>query len=146
MSCMSWNCCGLGNQTAIQVLVDLVHTKRPSVLFLMETYLNATGMEHIRIKLGFKGLFVVDNVGHRGGIAFLWRKELDLQVIGYSNNHIDTAISIDAGRPKWRFTGFYKYPERSRRRESWRFLKRLSSVNDMAWVIMGDFNDMMYVH
>lgn len=117
---------------AIRVLVDLVHTKMPSVLFSMETYLNVERMEAVLVKLGFKGLFVVNNEGHIGGLAMLWKQDFDLQITGYSNNHIDATISMDTCRPKWRFTGLYGYLERWRRRDSWNFLRSLSNVNDLA--------------
>ena len=37
MSCIVWNCRGLGNQLAVQELVDLVQAKGPAVVFLAET-------------------------------------------------------------------------------------------------------------
>lgn len=144
MSFMSWNCRGLGNQTAIRVLVDLIHAKKPSVLFLMETLIDARRMEVIRVKLGFSGMFVVDNIGHSGVLAMLWKEDFDLQITSYSRNHIDTTVSVDAGRPKWRYTGFYGMPGRNRRRESWQLLRTLSSMNDLPCVVMGDFNDLMF--
>ncbi|XP_019153743.1 PREDICTED: uncharacterized protein LOC109150307 [Ipomoea nil] len=38
--------------------------------------------------------------------------------MGYSNNHIDINISLDVGSLAWRFTGYYGYPERQRKRET----------------------------
>ncbi|KAL8119749.1 hypothetical protein AgCh_017015 [Apium graveolens] len=43
---------------------------------------------------------------------------------------------------KWRYTGFYGFPERSRRVESWNLLRNLSTVSTLPWCIIGDFNDM----
>ncbi|XP_057803521.1 uncharacterized protein LOC131018835 [Salvia miltiorrhiza] len=43
----------------------------------------------------------------------------------------------------WRFTGFYGFPERGRRRESWNLLRRLAVINSLPWVIAGDFNDLL---
>ena len=36
MKIMSWNCWGLGNQRAVDVLSHLVREKAPKILFLME--------------------------------------------------------------------------------------------------------------
>lgn len=46
---------------------------------------------------------------------------------------------------RWRYTGFYGCPERSRRRESWSILRELVDVSRLAWCIIGDFNDIMCI-
>ncbi|CAJ2643989.1 unnamed protein product [Trifolium pratense] len=46
-------------------------------------------------------------------------------------------------RGKWRLTGFYGYPEGSRRRDSWNFLRQLSQISNLPWCIIGDFNDIL---
>lgn len=45
---------------------------------------------------------------------------------------------------RWRYTGFYGYPERHRRHDSWEILKVLSRGSRLPWCVVGDFNDMMY--
>ena len=62
---LSW----AGNPRTVQVLVDLIHTKRPQFLFLMGTLLDGEKMEVICRKLGFDGCFVVDNLGHSEGLT-----------------------------------------------------------------------------
>lgn len=46
---------------------------------------------------------------------------------------------------RWRYTGFYECPERSRRRESWNVLTDLADKSRLPWCVIGDFNDMMYI-
>ncbi|KAJ9548141.1 hypothetical protein OSB04_020684 [Centaurea solstitialis] len=43
----------------------------------------------------------------------------------------------------WRFTGFYGFPERTRRRVSWNLLRSLAEQSNLPWVVMGDFNDLL---
>nr|GMC60208.1 uncharacterized protein LOC109157277 [Ipomoea batatas] len=57
--------------------------------------------------------------GHRGGLALLWFDNLEVEVTSFSHNHIDAFVTVDAGSPEWRFTGFY---------------------------VMGDFNDLLEQH
>ena len=45
-------------------------------------------------------------------------------LIGYSKTYVDIEIIL-ANLPKWRFTGFYGFPERRRRNESWQLLRTL---------------------
>ena len=70
MSCLSWNCCGLGHQRTVQVLMDSVKSKNPSFIFLMETLCCRDKLAAIKAKLGYEGLFVVEKVGQSGGLAF----------------------------------------------------------------------------
>ncbi|XP_019150943.1 PREDICTED: uncharacterized protein LOC109147742 [Ipomoea nil] len=144
MSILSWNCRGLGNLTAIRVLADLVRSKRPQVVFLIETFADSVRMETVRVQLGFANLFCVDADGHSGGLAMLWTSMVQLQVTGYSSNHIDTTISLDVDAPMWHFTGYYGFSDTGRRREAWQMLRRLAGESLLPWVIMGDYNDLLH--
>ncbi|KAL8089279.1 hypothetical protein AgCh_038904 [Apium graveolens] len=58
-------------------------------------------------------------------------------------HHIDFEVeNTQIGR--WRYTGFYGCPERSRRRESWLKIKNLAARSNRPWCIVGDFNDLMH--
>ncbi|XP_031092171.1 uncharacterized protein LOC115996872 [Ipomoea triloba] len=144
MSLLSWNCRGLGNPTAVRVLADLVRAKRPRVVFLMETFVDKSRMEEVKVQIGYENMFVVDVVGHKGGLALLWMSSIDLDITAYSNNHIDAVLAMDIGRPSFRFTGYYGFPERQRRRDSWNMLRTLAAQSTLPWVVMGDFNDLLH--
>ncbi|XP_019164319.1 PREDICTED: uncharacterized protein LOC109160487 [Ipomoea nil] len=141
---MSWNCRGLGNPTAIRVLADLVRMKRPKVVFFMETFVDRSRMESVRVQLGFDSVFVVDAVGHSGGLAMLWLNSVCLQVTAYDSNFIDARVELEAGSPGWRFTGYYGFSERARRREAWQLLRNLAGQSTEPWVIMGELNDLLH--
>ncbi|XP_074346242.1 uncharacterized protein LOC141685013 [Apium graveolens] len=77
-----------------------------------------------------------------GGIALLWRNEGAVQILNSCKNFIDFEASNEqAGR--WRYTGYYGFPERAGRIESWYMLREFSVVLDMPWCIIGDFNDII---
>lgn len=63
------------------------------------------------------------------------------QLFQQSNNHIDLVINDVNG--DWRLTGYYGYPDRSRRHLLWNLLRHLSRINNLSWVCMGDFNDLL---
>ena len=52
------------------------------------------------------------------------------------------SCSMDLGRDR-RITGFYRNPETSKRPDSWILFKRLSTLNSLPWVCLGDFNELM---
>nr|GMD06060.1 uncharacterized protein LOC109186215 [Ipomoea batatas] len=144
MSLISWNCRGLGNPATVQMLLDIVHSKRPIVLFIMETKLSTVKMDKIRVTLGYDNLFTVDPVGLGGGLALFWKKETHLTITGFSRNYIDTTIKLENSPILWRYTGYYGCPERNKRKSSWDLVKHLSIQNTLPWILMGDFNDLLH--
>ena len=70
----------------------MVEEKKPSVVFLMETRLRTAKMEIIRGKLGFFSMLVVDLVGKNGGLALLWKEEVEVEVQNFSMRHINALV------------------------------------------------------
>ncbi|XP_075479011.1 uncharacterized protein LOC142519881 [Primulina tabacum] len=97
----------------------------------------------MRIKIGYEGCFAVNRDGRSGGIGVFWRRSSTCQMLTFSNNHVDMeVVNNDANR--WRLTGFYGYPERHRRRESWRLLQTIAAASNLPWCVIGDFNDLLH--
>lgn len=142
MNCLSWNCRGLGNPRAVRCLGDVLRTQKPEIVFLIETLSLDARIKDLCRKFGYAHHFTVDSVGRSGGLALLWKHNVLCSVIGHSSNFIDAHI-FNQGVPDWRLTGFYGYPERSSRRDSWSLIQSLSSHSSLPWCIVGDFNDML---
>jgi len=145
MSTLSWNCRGLGNPRTVREVVDMVSCKKPDFVFLMETKVGRSHVERLRVKLGFEGLFYVDSIGRSGGLALFWRRNNTARLLSFSKNHVDVEVCM-TGIGLWRMTGFYGFPERSRRGDSWALLRSLAGQSALPWVILGDFNDLLYQH
>ena len=141
MKILSWNCRGLGNQTAVDVLSHLVREKAPNVLFLMETKQSMVEMQRIQADLPYHCMVAVPSVCRRGGLALLWMADVDLHVQIYSPNHMDALITKD--NSFWRLTSFYGWPEEQRKHESWQLLKHLHSRSSYPWLCCGDFNEIL---
>ena len=110
MSCLSWNCRGLGNPRAVHALQRLISSQDPTVVFLCETKSNSRHMEHLRFKLNFDYCFSVDSRGSSGGLCVLWKDEIKLCLRSYSQNHIDFDVGNSTDVCSWRFTAFYGFP------------------------------------
>jgi len=82
----------LGNPRAVGSLRFLRRTRRPCILFLSETLSNKEEMEFLRVSLVYGSCFTVDCRGHSGGLALLWEESLQVNLLSYSNNHIDVII------------------------------------------------------
>lgn len=73
----------------------------------------------------------------------MWKRSVDCELVEFSNNHIDLYVK-ERAIISWRLTCFYGFPERSRRQDSWNFLRSLVRSNNIPWCVFGDFNDMLH--
>jgi hypothetical protein len=96
MSCLRWNCQGLGNLQVVRDLFWLVKEKKLKLVFLIETKLQSHRFETINLRIGFDSVFVVDYVGKSGGLTLLWKAEIEVDIQNYSCRHINTKIRRDA--------------------------------------------------
>ncbi|XP_019166949.1 PREDICTED: uncharacterized protein LOC109162719 [Ipomoea nil] len=81
--------------------------------------------------------------GLSGGLALLWRANNTARLMSYSTNYVDVEVSIP-GFEKWRMTGFYGFSQRGQRRDSWDLIRTLAGRSDLPWVMIGDFNDLLF--
>ena len=54
-------------------------------------------------------MLAVPCLERRGGLAMLWKNEVDLHIQTYTQNHIDALIMSNQNSP-WRIMGFYGKP------------------------------------
>ncbi|KAF2297134.1 hypothetical protein GH714_017871 [Hevea brasiliensis] len=129
----------LGNPCALETLQEIIREKRPHFIFLVETISSSLKIDEIKNNLGYDGCVAVDNVGHRGGLALLWKSVQTVSLLSSSFWHIDVLVEV-AMLGEWRITGFYGRPNRNERRASWALLRELASQYSYPWVCCGDFN------
>ena len=111
-------------------------------MFLLETKSNDEVIEKVRRKIQFAHKFVVPRPNKGGGLALLWKEDIQLDVQTSSNNHIDAVV--DQGMDDaWRITGFYGNPDSANREDSWSLLRNLSHHFSLPWICIGDFNEIL---
>ncbi|KAE8804218.1 hypothetical protein D1007_19789 [Hordeum vulgare] len=129
MSCLSWNCRGLGNPGVVRELRNIVKQEAPDLLFVMETKIVAVRFERLQNQLGFAGCFAVSSSGLSGGIGLFWKADLDVDLMTYSAGHIDVRVRRKSNGSKvWRVTGFYGAPRAEERHIRWNLLRTLYAV------------------
>ena len=93
MISLGWNCRGLGNLQTVRVLGKLVQQWDPKIVFLLETKIKTKAMEKVMEKINFVNGLIMPQKGRGGGLAMLWRREVDSEIMGYSKNFIDAIIT-----------------------------------------------------
>ncbi|XP_074352985.1 uncharacterized protein LOC141692145 [Apium graveolens] len=139
MSFLVWNCRGLAQPRAVRFLKEIIQQLRPNLVFLSETLVKKEKIEKICKDIGFADYCAVDAQGHGGGLALFWKTEGGVTVRDVCHNYIDFEV-VNEQIGRWRYTGYYGFPERGRRRESWNMLEDLAGKSSLPWCIIGDFN------
>lgn len=93
MSCLFWNCRGLGVPLTVLTLGDLLRAKHPELVFLSETRCLSRKIEFLKRKWNLNGVSV-DRVCLSGGVALLWQKGVTVDLLSFSTNHIDVTVQL----------------------------------------------------
>ena len=109
----------------------------------METKLSKEDMMRKKFFLGFTNGLVVPSDGNKGRLALLWKKDITVDVQTFCLWHIDAEVDGTDNLERWRFTGFYGQPDASKREETWRILERLGSNNNLPWLCIRDYNEIL---
>lgn len=88
MKLLSWNYQRLGNPWIGRSLLKFVKDQVPDVCFLMETRLDEDGFNDLYRDLPFKNKLFVKKPNAGGGLALLWKQDIQLDLINYSEHHI----------------------------------------------------------
>ena len=78
----------------------------PKVCFLTETRLDKEGYKKHCKELPFQNKLIVKKLDSGGGLALLWKSEVKLEVVNYTDNHILAKVMEKDGF-EWYLTGFY---------------------------------------
>lgn len=55
------------------------------------------------------------SIRRAGGLKLLWNEELEIELLSYSQNHIDVKVKDIAEDKSWRFTRFYGNPKEEKK-------------------------------
>jgi hypothetical protein len=81
MSCISYNCRGIGSDTTVRERHELVKRFKPTMLCVLETQVHRSRVEGLARRLGFDNSFVVSSDGRSRGLGVFWNKEIKLHFV-----------------------------------------------------------------
>jgi hypothetical protein len=93
--------------------------------------------------LGFDKCFAVSSSGRSGGLGLFWNNEIKVDILPYSQYHLDTIVT-EQGKESWRLTVVYGEAQVNERHKTWDMLKFIRSANDLPWLCIGDFNEVLH--
>ncbi|CDY24720.1 BnaC04g13250D [Brassica napus] len=141
MSILSWNGRGAGSTETVQELQEIRRKYFPDFLFLMETKQKLSYMEGLKKDLGYDDLVTVEPEGLSGGLAVMWKKNFKVEILVCDKRIVDCKVGM--GSLSFFLTCVYGDPVVARRRVVWDRLMVLAVTRDEAWVLVGDFNELL---
>lgn len=145
MKTISWNCRGMASVVAERALLDIQKQWGSDVVFLSETHLNKVRANKLMRKLKMDHVEVVESVGASGGLILFWRNPVVIHIKDKTKNFVDATVGAPTD-VKWRLTGFYGEPRWEDKHFSWGYLCDLFQQGQLPWVVVGDFNEILYSH
>ncbi|KAG6663838.1 hypothetical protein CIPAW_02G050900 [Carya illinoinensis] len=109
----------------------------------METKPSYTKANRIDKRFSFQGCVVVDAIGRSGGLMLMWKEESLLELINYSQHHINVRVSDEPGNNRWLLSCFYGQPVSNLRSKTWDLLTSFKPEVG-GWGVIGDFNEVLY--
>ncbi|XP_050211620.1 uncharacterized protein LOC126661796 [Mercurialis annua] len=144
MKHLFWNCRGMGNPRTVSYLRRMHLCYSLDLVFLSETKLDKTRIDNMFRSVGFENSIIVNSRGRSGGVALGWSDSIKMELRSCSDNYIDVNVRWFTGDKTWRVTGFYGFPKDCEKVKSWELLNCLFHEQHDAWIIGGDFNEILW--
>nr|POE54654.1 hypothetical protein CFP56_47295 [Quercus suber] len=140
MLLLAWNCRGIGRDSKVRALKELIRALNLDLVFLSETKIQSPRINRIKTCLNFFDYFYVEANGRAGGLALFWRMGVDLEIVYSDSNVIASLIYSDPDRSPWMLFCVYGPPRRAKRKKIWAKVEELAKSFSGPWAVMGDFN------
>ena len=126
----------------VRELRDFARKFAPTLLCIVETQLEGSRVEVLVGTLGYDNGYAVISRGRCGGIGLLCNNAINLEILGYSDYHLDCLV-LEQGEVQWRLTVVYGEAQTHLRYKTWDTLKNISSSSNLPWLCVGDFNEVL---
>lgn len=120
---------------------EIKKSLNPDILFLMETK-NQDDFVLSELKfLGYEHHITVPPIGLSGGLVLFWKGDVALNILDATPHYIDTKLKVK--NSDFHITFIYGMPQQEHRAAFWESISSLGSNRDTAWLLSGDFNDIL---
>ncbi|XP_057418501.1 uncharacterized protein LOC130712697 [Lotus japonicus] len=140
---ISWNVRGALHENGKRFVKELIRTKNPDIVFLLETRCQFTRASRFWKSLGFSSSFISEAVGFRGGIWVLTKTNANFntRLLHMHNQAISFGIWRD--NFSWACTAIYASPSPAQREVFWDHLCHVRIGITIPWLLVGDMNEIL---
>ncbi|KAG5541735.1 hypothetical protein RHGRI_021533 [Rhododendron griersonianum] len=147
MKILMWNCRGAASPHFRRHLADMVRDHHPLFVIITETRISGVRAKSISESLGFTHSVVADSVGFAGGIWLLWNDDVvRCDVLAITHQEIHASVQVHKNSTPFILSALYASPHFDIRQELWDNLTTLADNHSEPWLMMGDFNEVIFSH
>ena len=126
---------------AVPRIREIKKTLNPNILFLMETKNQDEFVLSELQSLRYDHHLTVPPIGISGGLALFWKADIDISILEATPHFIDTKLKVK--NTEFHVTFIYGMPQQENRAAFWESISQLGRDRDTAWLLSGDFNDIL---
>ncbi|XP_016206969.1 uncharacterized protein LOC107647406 [Arachis ipaensis] len=143
MIIFSWNCRGAASQSFTRTLKEYLRMHKPDLVILQETRCSGDTARRTIDRSGFAFSHVQDANGFSGRIWIIWNDlNISVKVVRSCVQFIHMEVT-HGNNHSWMLTAIYASPQERTRRSLWSELRTIATCMSKAWLLVGDFNEIM---
>ena len=146
MKMITWNCQGARNEMFRAHAYELHRRHRPNTLIIIEPRIADARAQKVIDTLPYFHSHRVDPAGFSGSIWLLWNEgpSFSVKIITYSEHSIHALVKVPSSSLSFLLTVVYAPPQFIKRKPFWDYLQNLAMNISLPWILIGDFNDMIF--
>jgi hypothetical protein len=138
-----WNCRGAASTSFFSACKHYVSSYKPIMLVIVEIRCDPNKLKRTFQSLGYACLASSEGQGFSGGIVVVWKEDcMNVQVCSKKLQYMHLQVQFK-NEDSWFFTPVYASPSEENRRLLWEDLISIANSMDYAWLVAGDFNDIV---
>ena len=137
-----WNCKGALKPSFQSHVRESVQNHNLAILVVMETRIGGEKAREITDRLPFDGAIHTNTIGYAGGLWVLWDSDrVEPSLLAKTKWEVHLEVKVRASNSSWLFIAVYARSRSVERQILWNNLIKVAKLQNMSWVIAGDFNE-----
>ncbi|XP_057443884.1 uncharacterized protein LOC130736046 [Lotus japonicus] len=141
---LSWNVRGALHDNGKLFLKELIRTKQPDIVILLETRCQFSRVSQFWSSVGFSLAYISEAVGFSGGIWILTNNSSNLSCRLHHMHQQVVSFEVWRDSLSWIYSAIYASPIPARREELWSLLVDLRRNISIPWLLVGDWNEILH--
>lgn len=123
---------------------NIISSHSPSMMIITETRVGRDRAKEITDRLPFNGVVHADTVGYARGIWILWLSDVvKVSVLASTEQEIHVVVKVHSSHLSWLISTVYASPRYRERKILWDNLNLMSTLHQLPWLLLGDFNEIL---
>ncbi|CAL9013278.1 unnamed protein product [Prunus brigantina] len=110
----------------------------------METKANHNRLKKCGQDMGFSESFCVEPDGLAGGLGLWWDNSVEVHILEFSKNVIDSEVTEKGGDRSWHISWIYGTPYKNEKADFWNWIGTCFQPGEFPWLCVGDFNEILW--